>query len=100
VAGVIHNFLADPQAPDLSGLDLVPAPLRVYPAGNLAGHVLGFVNQEDEGFFGIEGYYDEWLSGKPITVDARDPARGAPVPRPAGGSQSGAHPGSGDPADG
>jgi hypothetical protein len=30
---------------------------------------LGFVNQEDEGFFGIEGYYDEWLSGKPITVE-------------------------------
>jgi cell division protein FtsI/penicillin-binding protein 2 len=69
VAGVLNNFLADPQAPDLSGLDLVPAPLRVYPAGSLAGHVLGFVNQEDEGFFGIEGYYDEWLSGKPITVE-------------------------------
>ena len=69
VAGVLNSFLADPQAPDLSGLDLVPAPLRVYPAGNLAGHVLGFVNQEDEGFFGIEGYYDEWLSGKPITVE-------------------------------
>jgi cell division protein FtsI/penicillin-binding protein 2 len=31
--------------------------------------VLGFVNQEDQGYFGIEGYYDEWLSGKPITVE-------------------------------
>jgi cell division protein FtsI/penicillin-binding protein 2 len=69
VANVLNGFLADPQAPDLSGLDLVPAPLRVYPAGSLAGHVLGFVNQEDQGYFGIEGYYDEWLSGKSITVE-------------------------------
>jgi cell division protein FtsI/penicillin-binding protein 2 len=29
---------------------------------------LGFVNQEGKGFFGVEGYYDEWLAGKPITV--------------------------------
>lgn len=69
VASVLNGFLADPEAPDLSGLDLVPAPLRVYPAGSLAGHVLGFVNQEDQGYFGVEGYYDEWLSGKPITIE-------------------------------
>ncbi len=69
VAGVLNGFLADPQAPDLSGLSLVPAPKRVYPAGALAGHVLGFVNQEGEGYFGVEGFYDEWLSGKPITIE-------------------------------
>ncbi|HEX9797831.1 MAG TPA: penicillin-binding protein 2 [Anaerolineales bacterium] len=69
VAEVLNGFLADPTAPDLSGLSLVAAPRRVYPAGTLAGHVLGFVNQEGKGFFGIEGFYDEWLSGKPITVE-------------------------------
>ena len=69
VADVLNGFLADPTAPDLSGLSLVAAPRRVYPAGTLAGHVLGFVNQEGKGFFGIEGFYDEWLSGKPITVE-------------------------------
>jgi cell division protein FtsI (penicillin-binding protein 3) len=69
VAEVLNGFLADPEAPDLSGLSLVPAPRRVYPAGDLAGHVLGFVNQEGKGFFGVEGYYDEWLSGKPTTVE-------------------------------
>ncbi|MFQ5941995.1 MAG: peptidoglycan D,D-transpeptidase FtsI family protein [Anaerolineales bacterium] len=68
VAVVLNEFLADPYAPDLSGLSLVPNPKRVYPNGELAGHVLGFVNQENEGFFGVEGYYDEWLSGKPITI--------------------------------
>lgn len=69
VADVINGFLADPTAPDLSGLSLVAAPQRVYPAGDLAGHVLGFVNSEGKGYFGIEGYYDEWLSGKPITIE-------------------------------
>ena len=68
VAGVLNEFLADPYAPDLSGLSLVPNPKRVYPNGELAGHVLGFVNQENEGYFGVEGFYDEWLSGKPITI--------------------------------
>jgi cell division protein FtsI/penicillin-binding protein 2 len=69
VADVLNGFLADPTAPDLSGLSLVPAPKRVYPDGSLAGHVLGFVNEEGKGFFGVEGYYDDWLSGKPITVE-------------------------------
>jgi cell division protein FtsI/penicillin-binding protein 2 len=68
VAEVLNGFLADPLAPDLSGLDLVAAPKRTYPAGTVAGHVLGFVNQEGQGFYGVEGYYDEWLSGKPITI--------------------------------
>jgi cell division protein FtsI/penicillin-binding protein 2 len=69
VADVLNGFLADPTAPDLSGLSLVPAPRRVYPTGTLTGHVLGFVNEEGKGYFGIEGFYDEWLSGKPITIN-------------------------------
>ena len=68
VAGVLGGFLADPLAPDLSGLQLVPTPRRHYPNGSLAGHLLGFVNQEGKGYFGVEGYYDEWLSGKSIIV--------------------------------
>lgn len=68
-ADVLNAFLADPAAPDLSGLALVAAPQRVYPAGSMAGHVLGFVNQEGRGFFGVEGYYDDWLTGRSITVE-------------------------------
>jgi cell division protein FtsI/penicillin-binding protein 2 len=69
VAEMLNGFLADPEAPDLSGLDLVPGPERAYPAGALVGHVIGFVNQKDEGYFGIEGYYDDWLVGKSIKVE-------------------------------
>lgn len=68
-ADVLKGFLLDPEAPDLSGLKLVPAPRRAYPGGALAGHVLGFVNQEGKGFFGVEGFYDDWLTGKPLIID-------------------------------
>lgn len=68
-ADMLKGFLLDPEAPDLSGLKMVPAPRREYPAGRLAGHLLGFVNQEGKGFFGLEGFYDSWLAGKPITIE-------------------------------
>ncbi len=68
-ADMLKGFLLDPEAPDLSGLKLVPAPRREYPAGALAGHVLGFVNQESKGFFGVEGFYDSWLAGKSMTIE-------------------------------
>lgn len=68
-ADVLKSFLLDPEAPDLSGLKPVPAPKREYPANALAGHILGFVNQEGKGYFGIEGFYDNWLRGKAITVE-------------------------------
>ncbi len=85
-AQILFALQEDPLGPDLSGLDLVPAPRRVYPAGSLAGHLLGFVNQEGKGFYGVEGYYDEWLSGRPLTVERPiipPEARVAPDP-PAG----------------
>jgi cell division protein FtsI/penicillin-binding protein 2 len=68
-ADMLKGFLLDPEAPDLSGLKLVPAPRREYPAGSLAGHVLGFVNQEGKGYFGVEGFYDSWLTGKSMTIE-------------------------------
>jgi cell division protein FtsI/penicillin-binding protein 2 len=66
---MLKAFLLDPDAPDLSGLKLVPAPRREYPSGSLAGHVLGFVNQEGKGFFGVEGFYDSWLAGRSLKIE-------------------------------
>jgi cell division protein FtsI/penicillin-binding protein 2 len=68
-ADVIRGFMVTGSGLDLSGLSLVAAPKRIYPSGSLLGHVLGIVNQEGKGFFGIEGFYDEWLAGKPITIE-------------------------------
>ncbi len=69
VADMLNGFLGDQEAPDLSGLALVPAPSRTYPSGELAGHVVGFVNQKGKGYFGVEGFYDEWLVGDPVVVE-------------------------------
>lgn len=68
-ADVIEGLQDDTEVIDLSGLSLVPNNRRFYPAGSTAGHVLGFVNQEGQGFYGIEGYYDDWLSGRPIEIE-------------------------------
>jgi cell division protein FtsI/penicillin-binding protein 2 len=49
---------------DIVGLQAEPRAKRVYPEGKLAAHVLGFVNNNGNGFYGIEGYYDNLLRGK------------------------------------
>ena len=37
---------------------------RFYPAGEVAGHVLGFTDLDDTGQEGLELFYDHWLSGQ------------------------------------
>lgn len=69
MADVLEDLSNDLDGPDLSGMWLVPEQRRIYPSGAIAGHILGFVNDEGKGFFGVEGYYDEWLAGKPITIE-------------------------------
>ena len=48
---------------------------RFYPGGQLAAHVLGFVNREHQGLSGLEYLYDEHIRGEQhrvhLTVDAR-----------------------------
>jgi len=50
---------------DLVGLQVDPRSHRVYPEDDLAAHLLGFVNNNGNGFYGVEGYYDNTLKGKP-----------------------------------
>jgi cell division protein FtsI/penicillin-binding protein 2 len=50
---------------DISGIVVTPHSKRAYPEGELAAHLLGFVNDNNNGFYGIEGYYDNLLRGSP-----------------------------------
>lgn len=50
---------------DVVGLQVEGRSRRVYPEGDLAAHALGFVNSNGNGFYGVEGYYDNLLKGKP-----------------------------------
>ncbi len=49
---------------DLSGVWLQGSTKRVYPEGTLGATVLGFVNADSKGQYGIEGALDEELTGK------------------------------------
>ncbi len=58
---------------DINNLDLwavyaEPYWRRAFPEGQLAAHVLGFVNAAGTGYYGVEGYYDAPLHGEAITV--------------------------------
>jgi cell division protein FtsI/penicillin-binding protein 2 len=62
------------EALAIPGLGFEPEPKRMYPNDALAAQVLGFVNDESVGQYGIEGAYDKLLRGVPgrLTVE-RDP---------------------------
>lgn len=67
----------------ITGLDFEESQSRFYPEASMAAHLLGFVgkdeNGEPKGYFGLEGYYDRQLRGKPgISMRMQD-AWGNPV---------------------
>jgi cell division protein FtsI/penicillin-binding protein 2 len=67
------------------GLSLEPEPERVYPqlgggpGSTLAAHLIGFVNREGGGQYGIEQYYQATLAGEPRVVVAQRDASGQPM---------------------
>jgi cell division protein FtsI/penicillin-binding protein 2 len=52
------------KALNLKGLSWQNTPERFYPQGALASQVLGFLGGQGTGQYGIEGYYENMLSGK------------------------------------
>lgn len=55
---------------NLTGVLLVPEHIRFYPDNGLGAQVIGFVNNDGEGNYGLEGYYHQELIGFPGTVIA------------------------------
>ena len=57
---------------NLPGIDFIKSTKRYYPNGDFASYLLGYTkNKEDDdgntwmvGELGVEGYYNEWLTGK------------------------------------
>ncbi len=49
---------------DLKGVYLGEKNIRFYPYKELLAHITGFVNQDNIGQYGIEGYYQKELKGK------------------------------------
>ncbi len=69
----------------LFALSLEPEPERVYPqaggakGSSLAAHLLGFVNRDGTGQYGVEQFYESALGGVPRVVTAERDAAGRPV---------------------
>jgi len=45
------------------GITCTPNYHRFYPEGDLFAHILGIVNDTGDGFYGVEGYYNQLLRG-------------------------------------
>ena len=61
---------------DLPGIGTVREYKRYYPAGEVAGHVVGFTNVDDRGQEGLEAEFDHWLKGEPGSKRVMQDRRG------------------------
>lgn len=71
------------EALKLKGISFVPQEDRFYPEASAAAQILGFVGKDenggDIGYFGLEGYYNLPLSGKPGFNGGEKDAKGTPI---------------------
>lgn len=63
----------------LKGIGTREAPYRTYPDGQLASQLLGFVNDDGEGKYGLEEALDKELTGTPGQLRAITDAAGVPL---------------------
>jgi len=68
---------------NILGLGFEKEPKRFYPEASTAAHLLGFVGSDvngvDQGYFGLEGYYDRQLRGIDGMMRLEKDAHGAPI---------------------
>ncbi len=66
----------------LTGLEFKSHPQRSYPEETLASNVIGFVNREGRGYFGVEEKYDAALAGSPVqALIPTDPNKAFEIPQ-------------------
>lgn len=59
---------------DMKGVVLLPEHWRFYPEDSLASHIVGFLNRDEIGQYGVEGYFNTELEGERGTIFAeKDP---------------------------
>jgi cell division protein FtsI/penicillin-binding protein 2 len=79
----------------ISFISLESEPLRVYPQvgggpdSSLAAHLLGFVNRESNGQYGVEQHYQDALAGTPRILVAQRDVTGRTMPETAVVEQAG-----------
>ncbi|MEI7818706.1 MAG: penicillin-binding protein 2 [bacterium] len=63
----------------LVGVILKDRDYRYYPEGALFGHILGYVNADSKGQYGVEEYFNDQLSGKDGKLKAVTDNQGIPI---------------------
>jgi cell division protein FtsI/penicillin-binding protein 2 len=70
------NVYAQVKELKLKGICATRKYVRYYPGGEMAAHVLGFVNKESTPVLGIERFMDTWLKGQDgLRITERDGRR-------------------------
>lgn len=67
------------EALEIKGVGLREESIRTYPQGDLASQLLGFVNDEGSGTYGIEQFLDDQLEGEPGQLRAITDVNGVPL---------------------
>ena len=80
VKGVLPSVAREIFSMRLPGINIDKVADRVYPNGNLAGNVIGFVNSNGQGLEGLEAALDDRLKGTPGTEVVERGAKGQRVP--------------------
>ena len=78
----LNEQAGDSAVGGLIGLEFKSHPHRSYPEQSLGSNILGFVNREGLGYFGVEEKYDTLLAGNPVQVLVpTDPNKAFEIPR-------------------
>lgn len=67
------------RALKIPGVVLRPEDYRYYPEGSLFSHILGYVNSDGEGQYGLEQYLDTDLTGRNGLLKAATDSMGVPI---------------------
>ena len=67
------------QKKELHGIGMQQTSRRIYPEGSLASQLLGFVDNDGNGQYGLEGALNERLSGKPGLLQTVTDVRRIPL---------------------
>jgi len=82
---VLKKWITDDQAAkireaQLSGINIIEDNKRVYPYGSFAPYVLGFTNVDQNGLYGVEATFNEYLTGVPGRMVVNTDANGRELP--------------------
>lgn len=82
-SGITDDVKSKISSFHLNGVGFQYQMQRYYPEASLAAHLVGFVgknsNNENVGYFGLEGFYDKDLSGLPGFLESERDLAGIPI---------------------